>query len=166
MTINLRTTTLDDQAIVENILAASYGTLMKGFYSQDVLASAVPFMSKAQPALLTSGTYYLAGINGQTGACGGWTKAVPGGEGAEDPAVAHVRHVATHPDHLRKGLARALMAHCFKEAKLAGATRFSCFSSLSAVEFYQSIGFRPIAEKSVAFKTGIQFPMMEMGLVL
>lgn len=166
MTFVIRPTTLEDKDTIEPILAASYGTLLAGFYEEDTLARAVPFMSKAQPALLTSGTYYIAEKNGVAGACGGWTTAVPGGRGAEDKSTAHIRHVATHPDHLRKGLARSIMEHCFSEAQTAGIMRFSCFSSLAAIAFYESVGFRSLAEKLVTFKPGLTFPMMEMELVL
>lgn len=166
MTFSIRPTTLDDKEAVEPILAASYGTLLKGFYEDSILARAVPYMSKAQPALLTSGTYYIAEENGVAGACGGWTTAVPGGIGSEDTSVAHIRHVATHPDHLRKGLARNIMQRCFSEAKNSGVIRFSCYSSLAAVAFYESIGFMQIDEKSVTFKPDLIFPMMEMTMDL
>lgn len=147
-------------------MAASYGTLLKGFYDADILANAVPYMSKAQPALLTSGTYYIIKSGAIAGACGGWTNAVPGGLGRPDRTIAHIRHVATHPDHLRKGLARKLMEQCFFDAKAAGALQFSCFSSLAAVTFYESVGFSTVQEKSVDFTADISFPMMEMKLIL
>lgn len=166
MTFTIRPTTLEDKESIELILAASYGTLLEGFYDANILASAMPFMSTAQPALLNSGTYYIAECDGVAGACGGWTITVPGGKGIEDKELAHIRHVATHPDHLRKGLARYIMKHCFAEAKAAGVLRLSCFSSLAAVPFYESVGFSKIKEKSVNFTPDIQFPMMEMGMVL
>lgn len=166
MTFVIRPTTLEDKDTIEPILAASYGTLLAGFYEEETLARAVPFMSKAQPALLASGTYYIIEKNGVAAACGGWTTAVPGGARAEDKTIAHIRHVATHPDHLRKGLARNIMEHCFLEAKAAGVKRFSCYSSLAAITFYESVGFRPLAEKLVTFKPDLTFPMMEMELVL
>ncbi|MEP0520028.1 MAG: GNAT family N-acetyltransferase [Hyphomicrobiales bacterium] len=166
MTFIIRPTTLADKDSVEFILAASYGTLLEGFYDAHLLANAVPYMSKAQTALLTSGTYYLVEHGTTAGACGGWTTAVPGGIEAEDKSVAHIRHVATHPDHLRKGLARKLMEYCFDEAKAEGVKHFSCFSSLAAVAFYESVGFKKIEEKAVTFKKGLVFPMMEMGLEL
>ncbi|MFK8033072.1 MAG: GNAT family N-acetyltransferase [Hyphomicrobiales bacterium] len=166
MTFRIRPTTLENKAIVELILAASYGTLLKGFYDESILASAVPFMSTAQPALLGCGTYYIAENGPIAGACGGWTTAVPGGSVPEDKSIAHIRHVATHPGHLRKGLARRIIERCFSEAKTAGVARFSCFSSLAAVAFYESVGFHQVEEKSVAFKPDLIFPMMEMGMDL
>lgn len=166
MTFAIRPTTLADKDSVDLILAASYGMLLEGFYDARILATAVPFMSKAQPALLTCGTYYIV-ENGQiAGACGGWTTAVPGGIGTADKSIAHIRHVATHPDHLRKGLARMLMEHCFSQAKAAGVMQLSCFSSLAAIAFYESVGFKQIGEKAVAFKQNLIFPMMEMRMDL
>lgn len=166
MSITIRPTTLADKEAIEPILEASYSTLLQGFYDADTLTRAVPIMSKAQPTLLTSGTYYAAIIDGKIVACGGWTLAVPGSTKAQDSNIGHIRHVATHPDHLRKGLAKAIMAHCFEDARASGVTQFSCFSSLAAVAFYESVGFVAGEQQTVSFAPDLPFPMIVMTLEL
>lgn len=166
MSITIRSTTLADKDAIEPILEASYSTLLQGFYDAETLARAVPIMSKAQPALLTSGTYYAAIIDDKIIACGGWTFAVPGSTAEEDGKIAHIRHVATHPDHLRKGLAKAIMAHCFETAEAMGASQFSCFSSLAAVSFYESVGFIAGEQQTVSFAPDLPFPMVVMTMDL
>src|SRR5258708_14018823 len=42
------------------LLVASYSRLLATHYESDMLRRALPFMIKAQPALLASGTYYVA----------------------------------------------------------------------------------------------------------
>ncbi|WP_306258002.1 hypothetical protein [Pararhizobium sp. IMCC21322] len=58
MSMTIRPTILADKEAIEPILEATYSTLLQGFYDADILTRAVPMMSRAQPALLTSGTYY------------------------------------------------------------------------------------------------------------
>lgn len=165
MNFQIRPAILADKDDIEPILEASYSTLLKGFYDADILARAVPIMSKAQPHLLSSGTYYVATIDQKIVACGGWTLETPGTKKVKPGAsVAHIRHVATHPDHLRNGLAKAIMNHCFAQARAIGVTEFSCFSSLAAVPFYQSVGFIPGAQKTVSFAPDLPFPMVVMTL--
>ena len=162
----IRPTTLADNAAIEPILQASYSLLLQGFYDADTLTRAVPIMGKAQPDLLTSGTYYAATIDDKIVACGGWTLAVPGTSKVQDANIAHIRHVATHPDHLRKGLAKAIMAHCFEAARAIGVTQVSCFSSLAAVPFYESVGFAAVEQRTIAFAPDLPFPIVTMTLEL
>lgn len=161
-TLELRPCTLADREIVEAILTVSYGALLKGFYPDGVLQQAVPFMSVAQPALLKSGTYYLMFVDGEPAACGGWSRVMPGAKKRYITGTAHIRHVATHPDFLRKGLARRILDHSFDAAKKRKAVKMSCFSSLSAVAFYKSVGFHEIGKKSVQFTGDLAFDMMVM----
>ena len=56
----VRVVSRNDESGVSAVLAASYPALMAAAYTPEFLASAVPLMTKAQPHLLTSGTYYVA----------------------------------------------------------------------------------------------------------
>ena len=101
----------DDAVAVETVLRASYTNLMAPGYPADVLARALPLMVRANPALLRSGSYYLAeGPDGTVAGCGGWTLERPGAVHAPiDPTLGHIRHFATHPDWTRRGIGRALI---------------------------------------------------------
>lgn len=165
MNATIRPARLTDKKAIEPILLASYSTLLQGFYEADTLARAVPIMSKAQPALLNSGTYHVATVDGNIVACGGWTLDSPGG-GAKKPErnTAHIRHVATHPGHVRKGLAKAILQRCIEQACARGVTQFSCFSSLAAVPFYENVGFIAGEQQTVSFAPDLPFPMIVMTL--
>jgi GNAT superfamily N-acetyltransferase len=93
--------------------------------------------------LLASGTYYVAELAGEIAGCGGWTETPPGGGGGI-PGTAHIRHFATHPDHLQQGVARGLIEHCFAGAKEQRVSLLKCMSSLPAEGFYARLGFRRI----------------------
>ena len=115
----IRIATPADSAAVNAVLAASYPALLAPRYDGEVLARALPFLIRAHPGLLASGTYYVAERDGALVGCGGWTVAEPGsGEIVEGEA--HVRHFATHPDWVGRGIASALLARCFADARQAG----------------------------------------------
>ena len=77
-----------------------------------------------------------------------------------------MRAVATHPDHLRKGLAQAIVTRALAEALAAGVERMICQSTRTAVPFYSAMGFRPRGEIFVALRPGITFPAVEMERML
>ena len=141
--ITIRIATPDDLDVLGQVIAASYATLDDGSYEPERIAAAMPVISKANPVLLASGTYFVAEVDGEAAGCGGWTFGKPGtGEIVE--GVAHIRHFATHPAHLRKGVARALLDRCLHDAAKAGATLMKSQSTLPAERFYASAGFRRV----------------------
>lgn len=161
-TITIRPTTAADLAAVDALLAASYPALLKRDYAPSVLVTALPLISRANPALLQSGRYFVAEDDtGQALAAGGWSRGAPQG-GVGLPEIGHVRHVATHPAHLRKGLAQAILSRALSDALAAGVERMICQSTHTAVPFYRAMGFRPRGEIVISLRPGITFPAIEM----
>jgi ribosomal protein S18 acetylase RimI-like enzyme len=134
---SIRPVTEDDAGAVSELLSASYPALLAGGYDPDLLARALPLMTRANPALLRSGTYHLAVTeDGHVVGCGGWTVQRPGApDEPVDPALGHIRHFGTHPDWKRRGIARALMDRCVAEARATDVERFECYSTLVAERF-------------------------------
>lgn len=158
----VRTATPDDMATVSAILAASYPSLMRGAYPDDLLARALPRITSANPALLASGTYYLAEAeDGSAAGCGGWSHRPPE-EDRREQGVAHIRHFATHQDWAGKGVGRAIFHRCEAEARAAGFTRFTCYSSLNGEGFYAALGFLRVREISVPMGPDLRFPSILM----
>lgn len=56
----IRPATPEDAEAVTNLLAAAYPMLLAPSYEAELLARALPLMTRANPALLRSGAYYLA----------------------------------------------------------------------------------------------------------
>ncbi|MGR3540600.1 MAG: GNAT family N-acetyltransferase [Hasllibacter sp.] len=162
-TVTLRPALLSDLPAVDRLLARSYPALLKADYPPSVLVTAVPRIARARPDLLASGTYLIAEEGGRAVAAGGWSRAspVPGG-GAR--RLAHVRHVATDPAHLRRGLARAILTRCMDEARRAGMRGMACLSTRTAVPFYAALGFAPIEEIEVPLADCIVFPAVRMTM--
>lgn len=159
--ITIRTATSEDAALLTELITASYRELDTGLYDPAQLATALPIMSKANPKLLASGTYYVVEVDGVAAACGGWTFEKPGNGEIED-GVAHIRHFATHPVYLRRGLARLLLDKCLEEAKARGARAMKSQSTLPAENFYAAAGFRTIKPIEVEMGPDVMLPALEM----
>lgn len=161
MHFDIRPTTLADLADVDALLARSYPRLLKSDYPPSVLVTALPLISRAQPALLASGTYYLAQTReGDVIGAGGWTP---------DRQIAtkgHIRHVVTDDRRLRQGVGRALITHALKSAAARNVNQIECWSTRTAVPFYQSLGFVVQGPMTVPLQAGITFPSVHMSLLL
>lgn len=154
--VTIRTATRSDLAAVDALLARSYPRLLKADYPPSVLVTALPLISKAQPRLLASGTYYVAELDGVIVGAGGWTR------DRRRRDTGHIRHVVTDADHVRKGIGRALMRHILEQAARAGLRRMECWSTRTAVAFYAAMGFAEVGPMVVELAPGISFPAVRM----
>ncbi|MEM7641431.1 MAG: GNAT family N-acetyltransferase [Pseudomonadota bacterium] len=156
----LRPTTRADIPAVDALLAEAYPRLLAADYPPSVLVTALPRISRAQPGLVTSGTYWLAEEDGVLLAAGGWTAQAPAG--GVTPGRGHIRHVVSNPARLREGHARAVLEAAMGQARVAGITAFDCISTRTAVPFYRALGFRVAKEIDVTLAPGITFPAVQM----
>ena len=162
----VRVATSSDEALVGKLLKASYTILMQPSYDEAALAAALPLMTQANPALVSSGTYYLVkNEGGRIVGCGGWTRERPG-SGEAAAGLAHIRRFATHPERVSCGIGRAIYAKCEAEARAAGVRRFECCSSLNAEEFYAALGFRPLRRIDFPMGRNVKLPgvLMERSI--
>lgn len=157
MSFVVRPTTGADLAAVDALLAHSYPRLLKADYPPSVLVTALPLISRAQPALMSCGTYYLAERpDGQVIGAGGWTR----DRGRADKG--HIRHVVTDSDSVRQGVGRAILAHALRAARAAGIGEMECWSTRTAQPFYAALGFVDEGPIDVTLQRGISFPAILM----
>ncbi len=162
-TLIVRTAGASDLAEIDALLARSYPVLLKGHYPPSVLVMAIPLISKAQPGLLASGTYFVVLDNrGCIVGAGGWTRVEPGTGRKGAPSTGHIRHVVTDHRLVRQGIGRALMGHIFDHARRAGILRLNCLSTRMAVPFYAACGFKERGPVSIELRPGIAFPAVRM----
>lgn len=159
--MEIRATTVADTSGVEALLCRSYPALMADAYEAGVLAQALPMMTRANPSLLASGTYYLVEIDGLVVGCGGWTFGEPG-SGRTEPGLAHLRHFAVCPDRGRRGIGRTLYEKCLATAVQAGVARFQAFSSRNAEAFYAGMGLKRRGEIRIPMGPALSFPAVLM----
>ena len=152
----------EDIAPLDALMARSYPRLLSADYPPSVLVTAIPRISRAQPRLVTCGTYFVAEREGVLLGGGGWTRAQPGGDGRGLRDEGHVRHFATDVAAVRQGVGAALMARVLETATAAGVRRMHCFSTRTAVPFYESAGFKVLGDMTVTLDAGIDFPAVRM----
>ena len=151
--LTIRVATPRDADAVGALLRDSYPVLMRPAYGE-ALSAVLDVMVRANPELLASGSYYVAeSEHGRIVGAGGWTRERPG-DGAVEPAHAHLRHFATHPRWCRRGVARRIYERCEVRAREAGIRCLECYSSLNAVAFYAALGFETVARIDVSMGEG------------
>ena len=160
--LTVRVATPGDADGVTAVLEASYGKLLAAHYSAALLDQALPLMSKANPALLGSGKYFVAEANnvGIIG-CGGWSLERPGTTEVVG-GLAHVRHFATHPRWISRGVAKAILTRCIHVAAAHGIHTMEAYATLAAVEFYRKLGFAVVAPIDVVMAPGVSLPSVVM----
>ena len=151
----------EDARTVERVLKASYRQLMAPAYPADLLARALPLMTRPHPRLLASGRYYLCEADGQPLGCGGWSFERPGSLETE-PGIAHIRHFAVRADRAGGGVGRALYERCEAEARAAGVRTFECWSSLNGEGFYAAMGFERLGPLDVPMAPDLMLPSIRM----
>ena len=160
--VSIRVASTADADAVSDLFARCYPVLMAGAYSTETLAAALPLMTNANPALLSSGTYYVAERDdGTVVGCGGFTADQPG-TGQRKAATGHVRHFATDPRCLRQGIGRGIIERAMMDARDAGMRRLDCFSSLNAVPFYSALGFTVLEPILVPLTAQVLLPAAHM----
>lgn len=160
--MHLRIATLEDSAAISGVLRASYYGLMAEAYPAALLERVLPYTTRANPALLGSGRYYLVETPaGECVGCGGWSDHPPDGPDPH-PRRAHIRHFATHPDWTGRGVGRTIYERCEEDARAAGFTAFEAYASLNGEPFYAALGFRRIERIETPMPGGVTFPAIRM----
>lgn len=159
---DVRQSDAGDLAQVDELLARAYPKLLKPDYPASVLVTAIPRIARANPSLLSSGSYYVAeNCNGSIIGCGGWSLTDPTAP-RQRQGHAHVRHFGTDPNHTRQGVARAIMVRCLADVASRGVRRLECHSTRTAVPFYSAMGFEEVREMLVPLAAGVEFPAILM----
>ncbi|MGR3758674.1 GNAT family N-acetyltransferase [Roseobacteraceae bacterium NS-SX3] len=156
----IRTSRAADLGAIDTLLARSYPKLLKADYPPSVLVTALPRLSRAQPALVGCGTYYVAEERGKILGAGGWTP------DRQRQGLGHIRHLVTDHRAVRRGIGRALVNHALGTARAAGMREMECWSTRTAEPFYAALGFVAEGPLEVTLAPGIQFPAVRMRLRL
>jgi GNAT superfamily N-acetyltransferase len=154
-----------DKPDLESLIAECYAAVYPGWYDEEVLSEAMPQMLRIDPRLLASGHYFVAMFDKQVAGCGGWSSGAPMHDNGV-AASAHIRHFATHPDFMGKGVGGAILEHCVSQARSRGIARLQCFSSLPAQSFYARHGFATVEEVNVMLGGSVAFPAVLMERAL
>ena len=169
----VRKATLDDREAISRLIAESARRLSREHYSEAQIEGAVASVFGVDSSLIEDETYFVAEQEGTLIGCGGWSrrKTLYGGDqfshrdaGYLDPETepAKIRAFFVHPDHARKGVARAILSLCETEAKAQGFAAIELLSTLPGIKFYEANGYSPTGDFALELEDGVKLPFVPM----
>ena len=169
----VRKARMDERGAIQRLIAESARRLSREHYSDVQIEAAIATVFGVDTTLIEDGTYFVAEIGGELAGCGGWSrrKTLFGGDQYSsrdtayiDPetAPAKIRAFFIHPDHARKGVARAILARCEDEARAYGFRELELLSTLPGIEFYKSCGFAEDGNLVLDLSGGVKLPFVPM----
>jgi len=152
MDYSIRPATLDDRSEIQRLIAESARGLSREHYNAAQIEAAIVTVFGVDTDLIDDGTYFVAESEGQLIGCGGWSRrrTLFGGDqyGSRDASYldpasepAKIRAFFIHPEHARKGVARAIHDRCEREAAAHGFRALELMATLPGVKFYESCGY-------------------------
>ena len=169
----IRKATFEDREPMQQLIAASARLLSRQHYNDAQIEAAIATVFGVDTTLIEDGTYFVAESDGEFVGCGGWSrrKTLFGGDQYSSRDVgyinpqsepAKIRAFFIHPDHARKGIARAILARCEEEARAHGFRELELAATLPGVEFYKSCGFSERGKFDLELVEGVKLPLVPM----
>jgi GNAT superfamily N-acetyltransferase len=169
----LRLATLEDEAAINDLMEASIRDIFPQFYDAAQTESSVRYVGIADRMLIEDGTYFVAEVDGELVACGGWSKRhklytgsgdAEGDERLLDPSTepAHIRAMFVRPDWPRRGLGRRILEACEAAARADGFQTLALLATLPGELLYASYGFRELGHEMVTFPDGVAVDCIAM----
>jgi len=169
----IRCATMEDRDAIQQLIAGSARHLSREHYSDEQIEAAIATVFGVDTSLIEDGTYFVAEDSGVMVGCGGWSKrkTLFGGDqyssrdtGYLDPAseLPKIRAFFIHPDHARKGIARAILSRCEDEARAGGFRGLELMATLPGIEFYKSCGFAPFGTFDLDLVDGVKLELVPM----
>ncbi|HET6978577.1 MAG TPA: GNAT family N-acetyltransferase [Pyrinomonadaceae bacterium] len=169
----IRKATMDEREALQELIAVSARYLSREHYDDQQIETAIATVFGVDTDLIEDGTYLVAESDGQIVGCGGWSKrnTLYGGDQYTsrdasylDPASqpAKIRAFFIHPDHARKGVARAILSQCEKEARADGFRALELMSTMPGIEFYKSVGFKETGNFDLQLTEQVKLELVPM----
>ena len=168
----LRLARLDDEAAIAALMGASIRHFFPAYYDEPQVEASLRYVGVPDRDLIDDSTYFVAEVDGELIACGGWSKRDKLYSGSEtagdsrllDPATeaAHIRAMFVRPDWGRRGLGRRIIEESELAANAAGFTTMSLMATLPGEPLYAACGFREIERADVITPNGTPLPCVAM----
>lgn len=169
-----RLATHADEPALATLMALAIDQLQQGFLTPEQIAASRLVMG-LDSQLIADGTYFVVEADGRPVGCGGWSRRATlyGGDhwAARDAALlgpardaARVRAMYTHPDHVRRGVGRLILARCEEAAAAEGFRRVELMATLSGEPLYRACGYEEIERVSlIPPNAAVAVPLIRMG---
>jgi GNAT superfamily N-acetyltransferase len=177
MDYTLRKATLSDRAAIAQLIKDSARGLSRADYSDAQIAGAIATVFGVDTNLILDGTYFVADSSGTLIGCGGWSrrKTLFGGDQYPtrdasdlDPATepAKIRAFFIHPQHARKGIARAILDACERAARSFGFQSLELMSTLPGIKLYRACGYEGEDRVELEVGEGVTIGLVPMRKIL
>ncbi len=174
-TLTHRLARIDDLGALSVLMEAAISQLQKPFLDKHQIASSRTIMG-LDTQLIEDGTYFIVELNGTLAGCGGWSRRATLYGGDQTPGrnavllnpstdAARVRAMYTHPNYVRRGVGRMILALCENAAKAEGFSRIDLMATLAGEPLYRACDYQVI-EAIMDERGGTAVPLLRMGKVL
>lgn len=173
----LRLARLDEAEAIDALMKSSTAALFPAYYDARQTQSSIRYVASVDRALIKDGTYFVAEVDGEPVACGGWSrrdKLYTGSGGGDadarllDPATepARVRAMFVRPDWTRRGLGRRILQTCEAAARSEGFRVLALMATLPGRRLYEAYGFRATGDSTVRMPNGVEVACVAMEMPL
>lgn len=153
--MKVRTARPEDVPAINALAARSIRALHTSHYEGRVIDAAIEHAYGVDWQLIRDGGYFAAEVGGELAGAGGWSRreTIAGAHGPDDPAAepldpardaARIRAFYVDPPFARRGIGAALLTASETAARNFGFTRAALTSTLQAVSFYITCGYREV----------------------
>ena len=162
-----------DVAGIQKLIDASVRGLSEPLYTRQQIDSALRYLFGPDSQLIADGTYYVADVDGEIVASGGWSRrqTLHGGDQFKhgvDPLVdprfepARIRAFFVDPRWARRGIGRLLFYECSTAARAAGFDQVELTATLPGEQLYTTLGFTVVERGAVRMPDGVELPTARM----
>ena len=177
--MRVRVADLGDVPALRALIEASVRALSVGYLTPEQIDAELRYVISPDTQLIADGTYFVAETpDGVIAAAGGWSRrrALHGGDAFKqshpdanellDPVTepARIRAMFTHPDFVRRGLARRIFDEARAGAAAEGFRALILTATMPGVPLYQSLGFRILRRYDDPLPDGSKVPVAEMTM--
>lgn len=173
MQYTIRKAALGDRVELQQLIIVSARNLSRQDYSDAQIEGAIATVFGVDTSLILDGTYFVAESDGSLIGCGGWSKrkTLFGGDqyttrdlGELNPKTepAKIRAFFVHPEHARKGIARAILAACETEAAACGFRSLELMSTLPGLRLYRAYGYEGEDRVTLEVGDGVTIELVPM----
>jgi GNAT superfamily N-acetyltransferase len=173
MTYIIRKARIEDRNQLSELIAESTRGLSREHYDDAQIEAAIANMFGVDTTLIEDGTYFVAEYEGVFAGCGGWSrrKTLFGGDqfatrdvSYSDPQSdpAKIRAFFVHPKFARRGIGRAILRECEREAAAHGFRALELMSTLPGVEFYKACGYAERGNYELELPEGVTVQFVPM----
>ena len=163
-----------DIPALDQLIPLSARVLQAGHYSKAQIEFALGPVFGVDRQLIDDGTYFVVEEHGAVIGCGGWSrrKSMFGGDRSRsqadeliDPArdPARVRAFFVHPDWVRRGIGRSILAACEDAIRKSGFKAIELVATLAGEPLYADCGYAVVERYEVPLSGGLALPVVRMA---